>query len=145
MMKMWLLSNQFSRGHLFEVSWLWATPTGCAPTRNDGLQRKKNCEISTNFLPWQTCPVSRVLGPSWPACRVDVGVRREVDRGRQSQQTKVILVGVGVPIWVLKFPASEAYERVHILLLLRMSQAQYWMLVSKVFSISHASQEEILS
>ena len=47
---------------------------------------------------------------------------------------------------MLKFPASEAYERVPILLLVRKSQAQYWMLVAKkMVSISHASQEEILN
>ena len=68
------------------------------------------------FVPRHTYPVSRILGPSWPACGVDMGVRREVDLGRKPQQTKVVHQGVGVPIWVLKFPASEVYERVLILL-----------------------------
>ena len=45
-----------------------------------------------------------------------MGVSRKVDLGRKSKQTKVVVKGVGVPIWVLKFPASEVYERVLILL-----------------------------
>ena len=57
-----------------------------------------------------------------------MGVRREVDRGRESQQTKVVVKGVGVPIRVLKFPASEVYESAHSAILTQFC-ATLWILL----------------
>ena len=93
---------------------------GCEPPQlvvphPEMIACNENVELSqqTLFLLRHTHPISRLLCPCWPACGVDVAERGggEVNRGGEPQQSKVVVDGVGVPVWVLEFPESWADEK----------------------------------
>ena len=106
-------------GYLFTSSWslTFFKSVGCEPPQlvvphPEMIACKGVFKVGSPNILLFLCsfayPISRALGPCWPACREDMAESRvwEVHTKREPQQSKIVVDCVCVPVGMLIFPVS---------------------------------------